>query len=89
MQPSFTHKVLASKAGDIYQIKALNNESRHIWVFLLVSPPQKPAMEKLITEKPGDEVDFSRYGKVITTCYGRYPTEEARKLLLEQYGVKA
>lgn len=89
MQHSFTHKVLRSTAGDIYQIKAVNSDSRYIIVFLLVSSQQKPAIEKLIAEKPDADVDFSKYGKVITTCYGRYPTEEARKLLLEEFKAAA
>ena len=84
---SFTHEILKSLAGDIYKIKVLNSDNRLMFVFLLVSIVQKPAMERLIDEKPDREIDFSQYGKIITTCYGRYPTEEARKLLKEEFGV--
>lgn len=84
---SFAHNVLKSSAGEIYQIKAINKENRHIFIFLLVSNLQKPALERLLEEKPQDNIDFAQYGKVITTCYGRYPSEEARKLLKEDFGV--
>jgi hypothetical protein len=84
---SFAHEVLKSSAGDIYQIKAADKNDRIFILYLLTNELQKVKLEALIKSKSADEIDFSEYGKVITTCYGRYPTEEARKLLKNDFGV--
>ena len=92
MQPevktkSFAYRVSMSSAGDILHFKITDETERLYHLFLLADEINSKLIKSKIDAASEEEIDFTKYGKVVAACYGMFPTEEVREKIKKEYNI--
>lgn len=71
---------------DIYQFVAEDATGQMACYFIKTSPQKKIFLDGTLSRADKNTMlDFKQFGEIIASCYGKKPTDEVKKYLLEHY----
>ncbi len=80
---NFVEKIIASKGGNVHYVKAIDKSGKDACYFILVDPIKESSFIRALEN---EEINFSDYGQILASCFGKNPTEYVLQTLKTKYG---